>query len=335
MKKPIAICFALLAIALTTAAAQASSIDLGIAGEYNAFVFENFSASGGARGVEGRLAAGGNVTLDRYNAGTGLATDASGENNTVIAGGNLNLDEGVIYNGNAVIGGTATIPENGNSTPDGSINIVENTSELINWANQQAYLTDLSSQLNAMQNTGTVEYKWSGIHVTTDSTSDVQVFDVDGEDWSSASWYTFANENTANTAPSNATFVFNISGTSVSMQNAGMERFLAALGESYDNVLFNFYEAIDLTLSSIDVEGTILAPLAHITATDGNINGNVIAKSFDGTRFGINDRLFESGGGDPVPPAPVPEPGTLVLFSCGLLLFSGWIKKIMPGKLNA
>jgi hypothetical protein len=81
------------------------------------------------------------------------------------------------------------------------------------------------------------------------------------------------------------------------------------VGLSADNVLFNFYQATSLKISSIGVNGSILAPLADVTANNGNINGTIIAKSWNGTGE-LRNVPFEKT-------SPVPVPGT------GLLLFSG------------
>lgn len=41
-----------------------------------------------------------------------------------------------------------------------------------------------------------------------------------------------------------------------------------------------------ITINGVGVEGTILAPKANVIANNGNINGSIIAKSFDGTLEG-------------------------------------------------
>lgn len=326
MKKSVIICLAIFAVALT--GTQAFAISLGMAGDYNAFIFGDFTATGS--NTQGRLAAGGNVSLSGHGVGGGLPYDGSGTTNTLVAGGNLTMGNwGNIKNGNAVVGGTADLPNN-YSPSNGTLS--ENTTGIINWAAQETYLLGLSRDLSTMTTTGTADYEsWTNPRGTMsfagDGTSAVQVFDVAGSFWSTTHTFTFEN-NTTN-APENAAFIFNISGTSVSMQNAGMWTFLSVLKESYDNVIFNFYEATALTISGIDVQGSILAPLADISATGGNINGTVIARSFTGSAgTGLNNRPFESFT-DPgtEAPTPVPEPGTLVVFSCGLLFFSALMRR--------
>jgi choice-of-anchor A domain-containing protein len=114
--------------------------------------------------------------------------------------------------------------------------------------------------------------------------------------------------------PAAATIAFNISGTSVDMGGFDMVNFMTLLGESWDNVLFNFYEATELDLYSIGIYGSILAPLANITANYGQLNGTVVANSWTGT-MQLNNTPFD--GDDPT--APVPEPAMLLLFGSGLL----------------
>jgi len=59
-------------------------------------------------------------------------------------------------------------------------------------------------------------------------------------------------------APASSTVLINIDGTTDRMTNFGF--FLS--GVSRQHVLYNFYQATTLTLNSIGVEGSILAPRA-------------------------------------------------------------------------
>ena len=172
--------------------------------------------------------------------------------------------------------------------------------------------------LAAMTPTGTSSYPESTILVAGDGISPLQIINVDGNDWSNARDFGFLGD--VNDAPVNATYVFNVSGTELSI-NGGMDLF-NALGESYDNVLFNFYEATALEISSITFQGSILAPLAGITSNEGggHIIGTVIANSFSGA-MGFHNLPFEATVA-PEPVTPVPEPGTLMLLICGLLFLA-------------
>ena len=61
MKQLVTISFLVLTLTVWAASASASALDLGTAGDYNAFIFGNFTSQNSD--TEGRLAAGGNVSL--------------------------------------------------------------------------------------------------------------------------------------------------------------------------------------------------------------------------------------------------------------------------------
>jgi choice-of-anchor A domain-containing protein len=146
------------------------------------------------------------------------------------------------------------------------------------------------------------------------------VFEVEGSLLSSANTFSFYQDTPL--VPTDATLVFNISGTSVGMGNFDMLNFKNLLGESWDNVLFNFYEAETLSLGSIGIYGSILAPMADITTGYGQIDGTVIANSWTGS-MELHDVPFD---GEETPP-PVPEPATMALFGFGMLVLAGVIRR--------
>ena len=314
MKKKLfpSIALLVLAIIVLAAGAPAYALNLGTAGSYNAFIFGDFTSE--SSDTNGRLAAGGNVALQNYGVGTNLPTDTSGTTNTLVVGGDLTYTNGEVKNGNTVVGGTANL--SGVNVANGTL--TQNATVSIDFAAEKLYLTDLSNQLAAMTTTGTVQYEtWGGINFTGDGVSDVQVFNLDGSLLSAANSFSFLN-NIVN-APENATMIFNVSGISASMQNFSMSAFLNALGLSYDNVMFNFFEAELLTLSGIGIEGSILAPLADVVANNGYINGTVMAQSWNGT-MELHNVPFEST-------TPVPVPGTLILLFSGLMGLTGLKRK--------
>ena len=162
-----------------------------------------------------------------------------------------------------------------------------------------------------MTHTGSVAYDGGKISLTGDGTKNLQVFDIDGSKLSSA-WglYNAADLN-------NARLILNISGTSDKMMSMAFN-----LGDSANNVLLNFYDATRLDLVKIGISGSILAPHADVYANNGHLDGTIIAESWNGG-MQINNCLFN----DDFPPAPVPEPSTLLLFGAGLAGFALWRRK--------
>jgi len=101
----------------------------------------------------------------------------------------------------------------------------------------------------------------------------LNVFEVAGADASRTHFWQIS-------APAGSTEVVNISGASVHLSNFS---FSLVGGITRDRVLFNLPEATSLGISGISVEGTVLAPHAHIQFDSGQINGNLIGASISGT----------------------------------------------------
>lgn len=290
------ICLALCLISFIPALVSASSI-LGTAGDYNTFVFNDFSNNSD---TEGRLAVAGDAYLDGY--AVGLKNTAGGD--SLIVGGSLNMwNGGNIYNGDARVGATGIVP-NYDFTPQGQYYV--GGSSPIDFAKEETYLKSLSTSLSQQTTNGTAEYKWgSNMFLTGDGTSKLQVFELSGFELlnSTVLWL----DNVAD----DATILLNVSGDVAGLTNMG----LAALKDFSDSVLFNFYEADVLKLAGVGVWGSVFAPFADINNSEGVINGTIIASSFSGT-MQQNHNPFT---GEIPGPTPVPEPGTFALFMLGLL----------------
>ena len=299
----IALVFAI--VMATGGNAFAATIDLMTAGKYNTFIFNNFS---GSSDTQGSLAVGGNAKLDHYSVGDQLNPTYSGD--SLVVGGNLNYSGGRVYYGDISVGGKANVDSsvtNGLSSSQSFNQGVNNLS--VDFAAEEKYLQNLSQNLSGMTATGSSGILWNGMQVKGDGASDLQVFNLDGNDLSKSTWW-----HALSGIPDDATIVLNISGKNAKL--SGGQQVLAGFS---NRVLFNFYEALNLEISGIRVEGSILAPYATINNAQGVIQGNVIAKNLSGS-IQQNLNPFQGYGGD-TPGGETPEPGTLLLLGSGLGVF--------------
>ena len=285
---------AALMLALVAAPAPAADIDLGTAGAYSAFILYDMNVR--SNQSYGSYAVGGDAKMQSYTVGYG----AGSSDTTLVVGGNLKSNIDPVATGNVEVGGKAKLP----GWVDRS-HIKEGVTDLpVNFSAEQKYLQDLSQTLALMEATGSSEYKWGGIYLSGDGTSEVQVFNISGDELSSATWWA-----TLSSIPDDSWIILNISGSDVSM-SGGQQ----ALYDWSDKILFNFYEAEQLALSSITVSGSILAPYADVLTSGVTVDGNLIAKSIEGS-FSTTGDTFQAyhGGG-----AAAPEPGSMLLFASAL-----------------
>lgn len=300
----------LLSLIFIMAPVSAQAISLGTAETFNTFILGDFYCSSD---TEGRLAVGGNAVLEHYSVGDKLQT---GEyDNSLIVGGDLTMTGGRVYHGDILVGGTATVPPY--QVTDGAL--IEGAALPIDFEAERAYLESLSRELAAEGANGLVTQQWGGLYLSGDGSSELQVFNLDGTDVLNA--HTFEVSNIA----ADATVLFNISGTSAGLTDMSLNSLLSMRS----HVLFNFFEAEILTLRGIAVEGSVLAPFAHVDNPQGVINGTIIAASWNGP-MQQNHVPFDGGETIMPPTSPTPEPSSLVLSCLGglfLLFRFGWFRR--------
>ncbi|WP_018016108.1 choice-of-anchor A family protein [Teredinibacter turnerae] len=236
---------------------------------FNAFIGNEFSAV--SSDVQGKLAAGGNITLASY--GVSSVYRAEPQEDVLISGGNIQYQNGQIFAGSVLAAGsTAGIgSEVLSAMPQGS-HVLSNSNLPFSFYDEFQALQDFSSQLSELTPTGTTEYKWGGTHLTGDCESETQVFNIDGNSLLNS------NALVLNCTPETSTLLLNITGDHAGLKNIG----LAHLSERATRTLYNFPEATSVELVWVGVEGTVLAPLAHFDNPRGSLNGTIIAKSWDG-----------------------------------------------------
>lgn len=290
-----------IAAALALAISSAATADItGDADNYNVFIFGTGSFTSQDTDTMGNLAAGGNVTLTSYQVAQGIhgttPTPQTPNAARLVVGGLLTSNNG----GQVGMGGTGSIytnqtpvMNNGGFTSAGVLPLSQ--SGISSFSADATQYTNLSSSLGGLAANGaTSTSNGGGTLSLTGTAAGLNVFSV------SAS--TLAGANTVDiSAPTGATVLIDVSGTSATLPS-GMVFF--ANGASASKVLYNFYQATSVALTSSNPDGSILAPLAGVTGTFGQMNGQLIAGSYSGeTQF---DATPFTGSLAPVPlPAPV------------------------------
>ena len=275
----------------TAGSAHAALVDLT---DYNAFVIGSYN--GHNSDVQGRLAAGGAVSLVHYGVATGLDASANGTD-SLIVGGSLTATDGQLHYGNAVIGGASSLTRF--STPNGTVT----GGSPIDFAEQATLLGSLADSLGAMAANGTTTKEWGGIKLL-GTDAGLNVFTVQASDLRGANDFVI-------TAPEGSQVLVNVVGGSASLQNMGF----SVKGAAASDVLLNFYQAGSLNLGGIGIQGSILAPDASVNFNNGQLNGLLIAANYNG-----GGQLHDTGyTGDllTVPSGPVPEPATWAMLIAG------------------
>ncbi|MCZ2341134.1 MAG: choice-of-anchor A family protein, partial [Bacteroidales bacterium] len=245
-------------------ATQAPLGPLGEAGAFNGFIF---TSATNLSDVQGRLAAGGAITVTSHGVGTQL-TAADDGRDTIIAGGSLSISNGQVYHGNAVYGTTGSFTSVG--FPAGYA--YKNTA--IDFTSAQTYLTGRSDAWAAIPATGTTTYTPTGSTwaiALTGSDPSFNAFSIDGSKLWNASGL-------AITAPAGSTVLINVTGTTNRLQN--FQTWLNGVDKQH--ILFNFAQTTALTITSFGVLGSVLAPRAAVSFSNGFIDGQLVAQSVSG-----------------------------------------------------
>lgn len=303
--------------------ANAGIIDLGAANGYNIFVEQNFSQPGADS--HGKIAVGGNANIgqmdvgvnydpDYYSSGPQLWTDPNSYDDVLVVGGDLTTSPWAWGNikGNLILGGELTANSNtnavlGTTTKDQPINFTAAFEQLDN----------LSQFLAGQSNTGGQEFRYNN-WLLLNGSADVDVY------FTSITGQMLANTTdlSATGLDQNDTLIINVSGKNINFDslNYGQRESTAALDLSPSHILYNFFEAENITFSG-GFKGNILAPNANFNFVQGDLSGQVIVKSWTGN-WGAQANLWDGFFVPPIEPPPVikvMESSSLVLLLAGLM----------------
>jgi choice-of-anchor A domain-containing protein len=241
-------------------------------GEYTLFLLENYT---NGHDMEGKTAAGGNITLADFSMGASLPDNNI--SNTVVAGGNLSLLRGGVW-GDAWYGGTYSA----NTTVTYPRGVVRKGTP-IDFAARFAELRSLSAQLASRTANGiTTRENWGGVMLRGTNPS-LNVFNVNASAFTGAVMMNID-------APAGSLAVINIRGASATFTGFGIS---FSGGINQRGVLYNFVDTTSINAHGFGFPGTLLAPYARVTFTDGMWSGGLYALSLDGNAEGHVDPLTD------------------------------------------
>ncbi len=301
--------FAMAAGILGAGAAHADT-----AADYNLFVLGDMAAH--SSDVQGRVAAGGNVTLDSYSVGALAASSAV----NLVVGGNLTagVNGGGSTNGLTIVGGTATY-KNWSSAglqPAG-------TPVPVNFAAEATRLDALTAAIAGYSATGTVgTVPWGGQFTVNATNPGQNVFDISGALLATSNSFTIDLNN------SGQTVIINVDGTADHFSGG-----LNIVGGDASQVLWNFSDATTLSFSSIGMLGSVLAPNADYLGGWGVLTGQLIVKSFGDTLGSTQINSGHAFAGNLLVPQvtphipAVPEPATWAMMILGFGLIGSLLRR--------
>ena len=201
---------------------------------------------------------------------------------------------------------------------DGASTNSDLTNTAINYKNELEQASTTFQNMNPNSTISYSENKKTSLTVDESlSTDDFAVFNLDDMNKFFSNTVNQEIEILANNISNIAGIIINVSGTTI--EQASNNNMLGTIfSEFRDKILWNFYEATTISLSANNFMGTLLAPLATVTAF-GNIDGSVGAYSLITTR---EIHLENTTITPPSKTVNVNEPTSLILFTIVFMVFA-------------
>jgi choice-of-anchor A domain-containing protein len=252
----------------------------GVPGQFDVFVRGGLTTANET--IPGRVAAGGDAVLTGPTIGTSPPLTQDPNRADVVVGNNLTVNNGgTVATGKVTHGGTFN-QVNGTLTTLGGVKQEQPT---FDFADQFATLRDRSAQWAGLAANGTISGPTYGtIFKGTDP--DRNVFALTASQLQGIGQVTFD-------VPTTSTVLVNVSGSFTSATYT-----IALNGLPPEKLLWNFSLATTVKVNSWS--GTILAPDASVSITNGTYNGSVVARELSINGVGFNHHPF----GGCLPPAP-------------------------------
>lgn len=301
MTRSLALTTLLAFIALPAAAEDCEIEGLGGASDYNVVTLGDFSSV--SSDVEGKLAVGGNLDIRNF----GVNQNYGGSGVVLSVGGNAKMRSSTVYGGDGEVKGSCDT-DSTVSLPAGTLSCSD--SGAFDASTLADEMIALSAHLGAKSSTHThAVYTWGGLWLT--GTGDEVVYNVDLDAAKAAFDTGIDGFRTIYIGASlGNTVIVNFTGdTDALWDSTGGEVRLLSGGVLPETVIFNFPDATEIEMSNMRIQGSVLAPYAHLDFTNGYIAGTVIVDSHDGgTVAGGQFGDYTFGGEICIPPEGDPCP---------------------------
>jgi len=249
----------------------------GPAAGYNVFIVGHGDFVSADSSTAGNLAVAGSTQLTNHTVASGITGNSAAAVNPamLVVGGRLSAAGGGVGSNLAGAIYSARKPWLKNFTATGGT--FDQT--LVDFDTATTYYQELSATLANEAVTGTTTFTpatssstGASLSFTGTVSAGLNVFSVDSAKLSAAASITIS-------APAGSAVIINVKGSFANFRRGSV----VETGVNNTAVIYNFYQAAQIRLGgSEDLEGSLLAPFAQVTAETGQLHGQVVAAAFYG-----------------------------------------------------